>query len=120
MRASQALQPSLQHAADTVDVAQDVVFQNVGDDGKADRAHERVTTERGSMIAWLEDSGRLFGQDRPDWHAATEALGQGHDVRLDTPALEAPQRAESADARLDLVQHEEQILVAAEIAHIVQ
>src|SRR5690606_5971267 len=60
------------------------------------------------------------GQAGADGHARAQALGQGHDVRLDAGVLVGEPLAGAADATLHLVEHEQPVLLVAELAQALQ
>ena len=69
------------------------------------------------MVSRLEGAGEVLGQESADGHTSAQPLGQRHDVGLDVEGLVSEQRPQAAQARLDLVEDQQQALLVAPRPH---
>src|SRR5690606_24292508 len=73
----------------------------------------------GAVDARRHAGGRLFGGEAGAyWEAAADALGDGHDVRLDRRPLIGEQLAGAADAGLHLVENEQEAMAVGQRAQL--
>src|SRR4029453_9271613 len=77
------------------------------DDRAADGGHQGIAVEGAALVAGLEAAHALRRHERGERDAAAEPLADGDDVGLDAGVLIAEEAAGAADARLDLVDDEE-------------
>jgi hypothetical protein len=85
--------------------------------GQRGDAGQRIAAEGGTVVARLEHAGGAAGREAgADRHAGAEPLGQGHDVGKDTGMLVGKPYPGAADAALDLVDHEQPVLLVADLA----
>ncbi len=87
-------------------------------EGGPGRGHgQRLPPEGAAVVPRPESRSHLAaGPARTDRHPVAQRLGHGHHVRLDVEVLEAEPPAGSPEARLDLVDHEQDAPVGAELA----
>src|SRR5581483_12471166 len=86
--------------------------------GEPDCAGKRVPSERRCVIAGLEYGAVLAGKGCPNREAACQSLCQRHDIWLNAPLRMRPQCAAATDAGLHLIEHEQQVTLVAELAHV--
>ena len=113
---AQLVQLLLEVVADLLGVARQVLLDRLAHHRQRHRRRQRVAAERRAVVAVGEDVRLLGAEDRADRHAAAEPLRQRHHVRLDAVQLVAPQRPEPPDARLDLVEDQQQVVLVAPVA----
>ena len=87
--------------------------------GQARGAGEVVPTERGAVVARAHEVGHA-GARRDGAHGESvgDALGHGHDVGLDLAALVAEGGPAAIEARLHLVDDQQDVLLGAELADV--
>src|SRR6266700_6730017 len=97
-----------QPGADLAYAAEQVVALDGVEDREARGTGDRVAREGRTVRTGVEQVlGRAEGEAGADRQATAEALGQGDDVRTDPGLLEGEPVAGTADAGLDLVEHEQ-------------
>ena len=88
--------------------------------GERSRAGDRVATERRAVFAGGPLHDLVAGDQGGQREAARQTLAGGDDVGHDAVVLAGPHRAGSPDARLDLVHHEQDAVLVAQVAQRLQ
>ena len=81
---------------------------------------DRVAREGGTMGARRPGPDRFTRQEGADRHAGGNALGRRDDVRLDARVLDGPPAAGASHPGLDLVDHEQDAVLVADLAQAAQ
>ena len=85
--------------------------------GPGRRHGQRLAAERAAVVAGHEGRRHLGpGPAGPDRHPVAERLGHGHDVGLDAQVLEAEPPPGPPQSGLDLVHHQQDVPVGAQLA----
>ncbi len=71
--------------------------------GETDGGHQRIAVVGAALVACLEAAHGLPRQQGREWHAAADALAQGHDVRCDAGLGVGEERAAAAHAGLHFI-----------------
>ena len=110
-------QPAAQAVAGPAGPGGGVLSLHDGERGPGASGSEWLTPEGAGVVARPE-GGRHFGAGpaRPDGDAVAERLGHGDHIRLDPLVLEAEPSAGAGQPGLDLVHHEQDVVLRADAA----
>jgi len=89
-------------------------------DGAGERVgHERRPVHQPAPLPCADDVGHVpRAEGRGERHvAAGERLAHAHDIGSDAGVLACEQRARASEAGRDLVEHQQQFMLVAELAH---
>ena len=106
------LEPFSHYAA----VLHPALFNDGVDHREGRRRGQGVAAVRAAVVAGAKHVAGVLAHEGADGHAAADGLRQRHHVGLDVELLVAKERAQPADARLNLVQNEQQAIFVTPLA----
>jgi len=99
-------------------VLADVLVDERLDGGSPGCGRKRVASEGRTVVTWVHEVGNLGAcGDGAHGEAVGDALGHAHDVWLDARTLVHERRPAAEEARLDLVDKEQHVALAAELGN---
>ena len=105
----------LQDGFHPLDIAEDVVLQQVAGAGGGGGGGEGVAAEGAAVVAVSQRHGRFLGEEGADGDAEAQALGEDHHIRLGAVFLVAEQAAQPPHPRLHFVQDEQDVVAVAPV-----
>ena len=99
-----------------LDMAQDVVVQQVAGAGGGGGGSQGVAAESAAVVAVGQRHGVFLGQESADGDAVAQPFGQDHHIRLHAEFLVAEQAAEAPHPGLHFVQDEQDVVAVAPFA----
>src|SRR5947207_15882273 len=91
---------------------------NLFDDRTADSGHERVAVKRSALIARFEQAKLFTSQKRSQGDATADSFSESHHVRPNLRMLETEHPSSTADAGLDLIEHEEHTSIFCKLSQV--